>query len=61
LKLPDEENARWREAKLGIFFRWRISSVLRRGTWELWNERILMREDRHSADQSQLTQLNAKA
>lgn len=40
LKLSDEEKEWWRDAKLGFFFHWGLYSILGRGEWAMFNEKI---------------------
>ncbi|WP_312029618.1 alpha-L-fucosidase [Paenibacillus sedimenti] len=40
LCLSDEEMEWWRDAKLGFFFHWGLYSILGRGEWAMFNEKI---------------------
>jgi alpha-L-fucosidase len=40
LNLSDEDMEWWRDAKLGFFFHWGLYSILGRGEWVMFNEKI---------------------
>lgn len=40
LKLPPEDLQWWRDAKVGMFFHWGLYSILGRGEWARFNEKI---------------------
>lgn len=40
LKLSEEDMQWWRDAKLGLFFHWGLYSILGRGEWAMFNEKI---------------------
>ena len=40
-----EKQMKWfRDAKFGMFIHWGVYSMLRKGEWVLWNERLDVRE-----------------
>ncbi|MBI4926305.1 MAG: alpha-L-fucosidase [Anaerolineae bacterium] len=51
LALPPSSMQWWRDAKFGMFLHWGLYSILGRGEWAMWNERIPMREYRKLANQ----------
>ncbi|MBD2871051.1 alpha-L-fucosidase [Paenibacillus arenilitoris] len=50
LNLSDEDMQWWRDAKLGLFFHWGLYSILGRGEWAMFNEKIPVDEYAKLAD-----------
>jgi alpha-L-fucosidase len=59
LNLSEEDMEWWRDAKLGFFFHWGLYSLLGRGEWAMFNEKISVEEYAKLADQFQPAQFNA--
>src|SRR4051812_23326263 len=51
LNLSDEDMEWWQDAKLGFFFHWGLYSILGRGEWSMFNEKIPADEYAKLADQ----------
>lgn len=51
LKLSEEDIEWWLDAKIGMFFHWGLYSILGRGEWAFYNEKIDKDEYRALADQ----------
>jgi alpha-L-fucosidase len=60
LNLKDEDMEWWRDAKLGFFFHWGLYSLLGRGEWAMFNEKIPAEEYAKLADQFNPLQFNAE-
>ena len=44
LKLPEEDLAWWRDAKIGLFFHWGLYSIIGHGEWAMFNDKIPVEE-----------------
>ncbi|MDQ0900989.1 MULTISPECIES: alpha-L-fucosidase [unclassified Paenibacillus] len=60
LNLSDEDMKWWRDAKLGFFCHWGLYSILGRGEWAMFNEKIPVEEYAKLADQFQPQKFNAE-
>lgn len=59
LNLSDEDMDWWRDAKLGFFFHWGLYSLLGRGEWAMFNEKISVEEYAKLADRFRPDQFDA--
>ncbi len=51
--MSDEDMEWWQDAKLGFFFHWGLYSIIGRGEWAMFNEKIPADEYAKLADQFQ--------